>query len=66
MYEKMNYDERLALLKSTHSQLKKELISAKRRGIDESIITEMKKNKLYVKDMIEKMEITFTHHQERL
>ena len=62
----MNYDERLALLKSTHSQLKKELISAKRRGIDESIITEMKKNKLYVKDMIEKMEITFTHHQERL
>lgn len=51
----MNYDDRIAFLQQLHNQLKKEVRSAVANKEDSSVIAELKKNKLHVKDSLDKL-----------
>lgn len=51
----MNYDERITFFKEQHARYDKMLKAAMRRKAADNTITEIKQNKLYAKDMIEKL-----------
>jgi len=60
----MNYDDRIEYLKKEHVQLKKDLREAIAAGADPTTISDIKKNKLHTKDMLDKMTKSDTEGKE--
>lgn len=48
----MSYERRISHLMEVHTELEKELDAAKERNADDTVITELKKKKLFAKDLI--------------
>lgn len=48
----MSYERRIDHLIEVHAELEKELTAAEKRNADDATITELKKKKLFAKDLI--------------